>query len=477
MAVGPRQLRGLLREVGWAGEDLLLLTQPPVEYWHTALFHARSLANQLMVDVWFPAPGADVWPLGDGRLAAAAPDDAASAWRVLAFGRPMDLDEDMPGDVVVPAALVSAPRPATPQRPAPLAPTPVGIGLADRERELLFAGAPALAAPAPDRSDSATGPAEPDLALPDLAMAEPALAVALPVPLPRSIGTGNAHGISWLPESPVVNHRPIDLYLWTPLAHDQVEAWELPSADMFLLAGQDPLRLADRRRNGYLLRLRVPERAAVDLYEHTNQIPAAVRQRLTESGGTHLLPVAWMSKASVTARYDLDGRSGVAARHDIDGGALAIRFEGAEHGVPGLPNEVAHWPDKGQRAGAPSYLLLREDIAVDRVVHRGFVALFRQKPDLVDGHSLVEVKVRKRKAIDVAATLAELGGLPAVGRLHDFVGVDLLLPEADLAEAVISRIWRQGLNGKPVVERPVGQTLADLLAADAPAAKLAYAAA
>ena len=27
---------------------------------------------------------------------------------------------------------------------------------------------------------------------------------------------------------------------------------------------------------------------------------------------------------------------------------LAIRFEGAEHGVPGLPNEVVHWPEKGQ---------------------------------------------------------------------------------------------------------------------------------
>ena len=41
--------------------------------------------------------------------------------------------------------------------------------------------------------------------------------------------------------------RPMDLYLWTPLATDQIEGWGLPSADLFLLAGQDPLRLAGRR--------------------------------------------------------------------------------------------------------------------------------------------------------------------------------------------------------------------------------------
>jgi hypothetical protein len=67
------------------------------------------------------------------------------------------------------------------------------------------------------------------------------------VSLGRVQGTGSPHGVPWLPATPVVNPRAIDLYLWTPLATDQIEAWGLPSADLFLLAGQDPLRLAGRR--------------------------------------------------------------------------------------------------------------------------------------------------------------------------------------------------------------------------------------
>jgi hypothetical protein len=49
------------------------------------------------------------------------------------------------------------------------------------------------------------------------------------------------------------------------------------------------------------------------------------------------------------------------------------------------------------------------------------------------------------------------------GRMHDFVGLDLLLPEADLSKAVVSKIWRQGPTGRPVVDKLSGDTLYDAL--------------
>jgi hypothetical protein len=256
----------------------------------------------------------------------------------------------------------------------------------------------------------------------------------------------------------------MDLYLWTPQPGDRAEAWALPSADLFLLAGADPLRVAEQRPTGYLLRLRVPEKAAVDLAEHLRSAPANIQQRLEETGSTHLLPLAWLRDLRVTARFDLDSAGGVRARTDVGAGELAIRFEGAEHGVPGLPNEVVHWPDKTNRADAPCYLLLPEAAAMSlEIVHGGFVALSRRKPPLEAGFRLLEVRVRRRKAIDIPATLDSVTGVNVVGRMHDFVGLDLLLPEADLDHAVVTKIWRRSQGNRGSVTKLGGETLYDAL--------------
>jgi hypothetical protein len=207
-----------------------------------------------------------------------------------------------------------------------------------------------------------------------------------------------------------------------------------------------------------------PAGVAIDLVEHARDAPDGIRQRLRDSGCTHLLPVAWLADLAVRGRYDVDTRGGVGAGHDVAPAALAVRFEGAEHGVPGLPNEVVHWPDKKLRADAPSYLLLAESGPADAVVQRGFVALTRQRPELTPGHRLLEVKIRRRRAIDVPATLDRLAGLPVVGRLHDFIGVDVLLSQHDLSRAVVTKIWRQ-VDGRQQVDKLSGQTLGDVLAA------------
>ncbi len=57
VAVGPRQLRAQLRDAGWMGQDLLLLTQPPAEYWDAAVEHAGHLVKALKVDLWLPDLG------------------------------------------------------------------------------------------------------------------------------------------------------------------------------------------------------------------------------------------------------------------------------------------------------------------------------------------------------------------------------------------------------------------------------------
>jgi hypothetical protein len=206
------------------------------------------------------------------------------------------------------------------------------------------------------------------------------------VVLAPTSGGDLSHSVPWLPPSPVVNHRPVDLYLWTSDAGD-IDGWGLPSADLFLLAGQDPLRLADRHRDGVLLRVSAPAKTVVDLIEHAKHVPTPVQQRLVATGATHLLPIAWLSELKVTGRFDLHVDGGVSARQDVTSGELAVRFEGAEHGVPGLPNEVVHWPDKKLRADAPSYLVLAEGAGDDDPAFgRGFVALTRGQDPPAPGH-------------------------------------------------------------------------------------------
>jgi hypothetical protein len=506
VVVGPQELQMLLREAGWRGEDLLLLAQPPAPVWNTTIDHARALVDGLSTDLWLATLGAKMWVQADGTLAADGPDGAHHAWCCVAFGRaaanvilppPLSvprLTDDgrvvpRPGFDPISAAAVRAVAPARPQayvaaaaemtmRLGELPAAPVSPGLPALASGVAAAasGVAAAAAPALHASGSlsavvaAMGPWSTPPGVAGPATGAPAAISATPnagsggVPLGRALGLEAPHGVPWLPPSPAVNPRPMDLYLWTPLTNDQVEAWGLPCADLFLLAGQDPLRLADRRPTGYLLRLRAPEGAAVDLHEHTRHAPAAVQQRLVDTGNTHLLPLAWLRDMRVTARFDLDGGGGVRARTDVGAGELAIRFEGADHRVTGLPNEVVHWPDKGSRADAPCYLLLPEatDMTLT-IIHGGFVALSRKKPPMQDGYRLLEVKVRRRRAIDVPATLDSLTGVNVAGRVHDFVGMDLLLPEADLGKAVVTKIWRHGPSGRPVVDKLSGDTLYDAL--------------
>ena len=130
---------------------------------------------------------------------------------------------------------------------------------------------------------------------------------------------------------------------------------------------------------------------------------------------------------------------------------------------------VVQWPDRRLRGDAPTYLVLPEDpalVAVHRKAHHGFLPLSRRRPKVTDGEHLLEVRIRRRGAIDVPATLDKLRGLPVVGRLHDFVGQDLLLSEQEFPHAVVTKVWRTGERRRSS-DKITGGTLADALATDA----------
>ncbi len=444
LAVSGRLLRTMLRRAGWAGEDLLLLAQPPAQYWDAVLDHAAQLVHHLTVDLWLPQLGAQVSIRPDGALAAGVAGTSKPAWHVVRYSRPEDLDSAGTEGAPLPAALVGPPES---RNEAVLADTML--------MPAVVVGTYSVDTPPVTETPPTTAPKVP--------MAPVRTEVAAVVRTPTDDGRA-PHAVPWLPPDPVVNRRAIDLYLPTPHAADDVEAWQFPSADLFLLAGRDPLRLAEHRRDGYLLRLHAPPELAVEVTEHEAQAPRNIRERVRDTGSTHLLPLAWLSEMRVTARFDLDGRGGVAARRDIGLGALAIRFEEAEHGIPGLPNDVVHWPNKGQRASLPAYLVVPDNVvSVPHLLHRGFVALSRHKPAFDEGHRLLEVKIRRRRGIDVPATLDTLTGLPIVGRMHDFVGLDVLLSEEDLTMAVLTRAWRYGPNHRPVLTKLNGATMSETI--------------
>jgi hypothetical protein len=472
VAVAPREMRALLREAGWAGEDMVLLAEPPLGRWKELIEHVQSLVDVFGVDIWTVADAA--WARSGFEPVGTTRED----WFIVRYGQQAG-----------PPAIGIALPPALPVRPAPLA-APVSpwtgpSSMATDETTVLravpadawpnsgeFEAVRPVSGPVIDPVRSVidttgtvtiTDPGGINEYLSDAdrsraaALAQPTMAV----PMYGSPTVYGGHGVPWLPPTPVRTRRPMNLYLFTPYANES----EVASADLFLLGGADPLRMAEHAGHGYLLRIEVPVEGAIELADHAAAVPAAVKARMDRDGCTHLLPAAWFGDVRVTARYDLDGRGGVAARHDLSPTELSMRFDGAGHGVPGLPNEVVNWPEKGQQPSKSlSYLVLPEHGRPDAdFAERGYVTLLRVRPTVEQGTRVLEVKVKQRRAIDVPATLNQLGRLTD-GRLQDFVGLDLLLSVDDLELATVTKIYRPGPGRRPVIEKLTDTTLLDALA-------------
>ena len=181
---------------------------------------------------------------------------------------------------------------------------------------------------------------------------------------------------------------------------------------------------------GRILRLTAAAGTAVHLDQHLDLAPPSVSGRVRPGAHTRLLPLSWLAGYQVTGLFDVDGRGGHQARELADP-TIDVQFDGADHGIPGLPNDVVSWPAEVKRSGTPSYLVLPAD---GRPVHSGFAALSRTMPVLEARYRLLEIRIRRRHAIDVPVTLLRL---PDCRRL-------LALRPGRLRRAAVRAALRQG---------------------------------
>ena len=270
------------------------------------------------------------------------------------------------------------------------------------------------------------------------------------------------HGIDWLPPRPWTNAAPIELFVWSSYEPMQLAESGLPTADVFLLASSDLVRICRGHRTGHVLRLMIPPGSAVELSAHAEQAPARLQHRVRESWTSHLIPLGWLPEVNVREVSFLDGRAEPGETRPWTGGGLHVRFVGAAHGVPGLPPEVVRWPARRQRARAHLTLPHNPDIIMARMqAHPGWLPLYHHTPHVPAGHYLLELDIEQRAAIDVPATLAALAGIPVgAPSLWSFNGVELVLPARDFARTSVIKVHPAGPNAANL--HP-GQTLADIL--------------
>ncbi|MGW0435133.1 hypothetical protein ACWDV4_21665 [Micromonospora sp. NPDC003197] len=401
LAVGVTEFRARLDQAGWAGEDLMLLTQVAPERAVGLREHLTVLADELSVEIWTLTPGNTVVvqqglartvdeQRRPARWARIAPGDVEPRWR----------NDD--GWLI-------------PRRPD--APTPVPVP----------AAAPVMPLPPPD-----TG------ALPQ---ASPRPALANPARNTRP------HGVRWLPERPGVNAEPIRLWISSECSPQQAAVEGVPGAELFLLGILDGERLARSHPQHHLICLRVEAGGAVDLSQTGIDIPADLRHLVTSSD-TFLLPAGWLDQARLQAGYLIDETGHPQQCDELPGTPLTLRCTGARHGTEGLPNEVVRWPHatRGARAWA---VIPEAPVTLDS----DYLALHQRRPSVVPGQRLVQLHVGTNRAIDVSASMAGLAGFTSVrSRLPELLanGVALLLPRRSFERTTVNRVlvadegtWRE----------------------------------
>jgi hypothetical protein len=279
------------------------------------------------------------------------------------------------------------------------------------------------------------------------------------------------HNLPWLNDVLLTNVEPVDLYVWTTVAPEDLPGYGLPTSDLFLLARLLPHRLAADRRSGFMLRLSVPAGAAVDLSSYSGELPVRLRHRLREAPDTYVLPVAWLDDVAASACYRLDGDGGHAVSITPGVAELTVSFRGGDHGVPGLPNDVVRWPPR--RAHEEAYLTVPDDpdwIAARLRAHPGWLPINRRRPQVPPGYHLLRLDVALRRAIDIRPTVASMASSRIrVSELAVFTGVDLALPAREFARTTIPKVQSrvQHADADPSF---VGRPLTAALPALAPAA-------
>lgn len=391
LAVDAAVLRALLVNLGWSGEDLLLLTPVPPDAADGLCAHLTVLESALGVEIWSLPPGASV-VVRDGRARAVDGQRRPAGW--LRAGRagaaPVGSRWYTDDGALLPTRQETE-RPTSGPADRPTGPTPVPLPVAP------------AAAPPPYRP--------------------------LPPPSPHrataSWRVAVAHGVPWLPDDPLVNAEPIRLWLSSPAPPGRAAVEGIPTAGLFLVADRDGARVAAANPGTYLLCLGIGAGSAIDLSQ-VAAVPGQARGH-TDGGsgapGRFLLPAAWLDQVRLLAGYRVDDDGRPRGRVELPGEPVLLRCTGARHGVDGLPDEAVRWPGSTRAwvvlppaPGGP------QGEAVEAWLRR---------PAVRAGCRLARVRIPAGTAIDVLASTTVLAGLSSVrNRLPELLmdEVDLVLP-------------------------------------------------
>jgi hypothetical protein len=414
VAVGGRQFAQLLRDAGWTGSDVVLLSPVAPEQAAGARRHLADLGTHLGVPIRLGAAGPAAEPLPPPTLSRPVPLQPAPEY---------------------PAPRQTAPLPTAPARPVPshlTAPPPT------RHRA-------SRASPAPHQPTLLPHVSEEDrawqAAMPDDPFGTPAGPVGRTrfIDGPRLMAAAPTprHGVPWLPIQPQTNAEQFELFVACDVDPGAAIVAGVPSRDLFLTGHLDADLLAERTTAAHLLQVRIAPNGAIDVAA-TEVAPPADVARLLTYRDAYLLPAGWLPRCEVVATYRVtrDHASVRQSRHA--NAALLLRPAGAAHGVPGLPESAARWPH-GRIRGANRYLVVAEPPAPP------WLPLTARRPAPTQGAVLVEVRVERDQAIDVAATAAALASLPAVrssaGELAAR-GIEVVLPAQAFATVTIRKAWR-----------------------------------
>jgi hypothetical protein len=266
------------------------------------------------------------------------------------------------------------------------------------------------------------------------------------------------HGIAWLPPAPQTNSETFDLYVECAVDPERALADGIPSGRLFLLGHLGRDRLAARTSAGHLLQVRVRPRGAIDVGACETAVPRSLAEPLSDSD-VYLLPVAWLGRCRAVAAIRVDGGVQPSWHQFPEPRPLLVCCSGAEHGVPGLPTEAVRWPRRSLPAAVTRFAPLSED-APDRL--GPWLPLHRDRPAPATDRRIVQLRVDRGRAIDVAATAAQLARLSqlrsAAGELVA-AGVDLLLPAVSYPYTTVLRAFRGDGKGWQPVPVPRGARL------------------
>ncbi len=275
------------------------------------------------------------------------------------------------------------------------------------------------------------------------------------------------HGIAWLPPAPLTNSEDFDVYVECAVEPEQALAQGVPSDHLFLLGHLGRDRLATRSSAGHLLQVRVRSEGAIDVAACEAAVPRSLVETLRDND-VYLLPAAWLARCRVVAAIRVDGGTALSGQRFPEPQPLLVRCADADHGVPGLPAEVVRWPRGSLRATATRFATVPDD-APDEP--GPWLRLHQQRPAPASGCRLLELRIGRGRAIDVAATAPELARLTHVrSTAAELVaaGLDVLLPAAFYPDTAVLRAFRGDGKSWQRIPVPPGTTL-DSWVASSPA--------